>query len=357
MTIDNKEKYQQIKKELKKDIPQLEYLTQEIQESFATILISHIQKRPKTGLPFWDKLFNFQLNIVIDNNILYATIYGLIKGNKNLDSCFFHQLAIHPSVNFYAPHFIQKEIKAKINAKFKEEDQPKALTFAETLLSAITIKDAQWIDDWQKAKKKIGHIDLDDVPYLALCFDINSHGIMSNDKIFTKGQNDFKVWNIQETGELTNEYSEGIISYFLLNQYPNLISIVYNHVRSFFIAILETVSFVSKIAMGIMEHGVTYLAKINPKYALLFAGLLGIAYTTIDGVKEVTNNGLKKIQTFLAKLIENLKVFYQKIKNFTLQIIEMITPYIKGASTFTAYLGTSTLLAFEHVNEMNTIET
>lgn len=353
MKNDNKVEYQEIREYLKKRIPEAEEFMKEIKSKFAPFVINFLKESSKKDLKYLENILNFRLKLVIDNNILFAEINGLIKGKKAVEKCFFYQLALNPSIDFFAPPFLKEEIFAKIDAKFKIEDKPKAIEFAQKLLSRIKIKEAQWAEDWVKAKRKIGHRDPDDIPYLALCFDLKSHGIMSNDKIFAEEQQEFKAWNIKETGKITAEYNEGMVSFFFLGHIPNIATMVHDFISTFFTAVFELVSDFLKIATGILIEGVSYLAKIPSELLMIFGGLFIIAYLTMQEVKGGIDRAFENLKNYLLNLVERLKIWFQKLREFIIKIYKILVPFVKNASYFLAYLIMNTGLAIENINELD----
>lgn len=216
----------EILEQLKIRLPEVDKFMNEMTNKFSSFIIDYLRQESKKNLKFIKTFLDFRLKLVIDNNILFAEIKGLIKGGKDVETCFFYQLAISKVADFYAPPFLRQEIFEKVEEKFEEKDKPKAREFAEKLLSAIKIKDAQWADDWVKAKRKIAHRDPDDVPYLALFFDLKGHGIMSKDKIFIEEQSDAKTWSIHETGKITAQFHKGMVSIFCVGNIPNIASVI-----------------------------------------------------------------------------------------------------------------------------------
>jgi len=113
---------------------------------------------------------------------------------------------------------------------------------------------------------------------------------MSNDKIFEEEQKEIKAWKIKETGRITAEHSEGMVSFFFLGHIPNIAKVVFDFITSFFTAILEMLKNFIKVAIGILKEGISYLSKMPPELLILFGGVFLIAYHTIDEVKDTTKN-------------------------------------------------------------------
>lgn len=353
MNSSDRVEYKEVREYLKERIPGVETFMNEVKSKFAPFVINFLRSSSNQDLGYLKEVLNFRLKLVIDNNILFAEINGLIKGNKAVENCFFYQLALNPSIDFFAPPFLKEEILTKIDEKFKTEDKPVAVDFAKKLLGKIKIKEAQWVEDWIKAKRKIGHRDPDDIPYLALCFDLKSHGIMSNDKIFAEEQKEFKAWNIKETGRITAEYNEGMISFFFLGHIPNIATVIYDFMSAFFISVFELVGDFIKIATGILTEGVSYLAKIPSELLLLFGGLFLIAYLTMQEVQNGVNRAFENLKSYLLSLIERLKIWFEKLSEFIIKIYEILAPFVKNAFYFLSYLLVNTIQVVDNIQEID----
>jgi predicted nucleic acid-binding protein len=349
--------YEKILEELKKQLPEVDKFMEQITSKFAPFIVDYLREQSKNNLKSLADILNFRLRLVIDNNILFAEIKGLIKGGKDVENCFFYQLALNKSVDFYAPPFLKQEILEKVEEKFSAEDKPKAKQFAEKLLSTITIKEAEWVEDWVKAKRKIGHRDLDDIPYLALCFDLNSHGIMSNDKIFVEEQTDAKVWTINKTGKISAQYNKGMVSFFFIGNIPNVISLIRNLISAASLAILNFIKNTVKIITGVIKEGVIFLSNLPKEIWALGIGTFLIAYINSEEFRNSVGNSMTKLKDYLVRLIKRLRLWLEKFLDFIASILESLKPLATSTAAYLIYLIGSGMAIMEEIKQIESSQT
>jgi len=318
--------YALLKEELYKEFPGIKNFIDEAKDKLSCHIIELLTNWENKELNFISTLLSFKLKLVIDNNILFAEIRGLIKGNKDVENCFFHQLALHPSVEFFAPPFLKEEIYRKIDEKFDRKDKKRANLFAKKLLEVIKLQDAYWVEDWVKAKRKIGHRDPDDIPYLALSFDLNSHGVMSNDKIFSEEQKDVKAWSIKDTGKITASFNEGAISFYFLGHIPSLANIVYLSISSIFVAIYQALKDFVIATTSLISGSIHAIAKIPPPI-LLALGIPSLLLYIFDENKRASvNYFIKKIGKRVINFVKKIKEWLLLAKDLFIKIYTYLKP-------------------------------
>lgn len=338
MKQDQKETITDIKEYLESQIPGVKNFISDLGRSIGPSVINIFQEFHKNDPDILGELFNFKLKVVIDNNILFAEIYGLIKGGKEVENSFLYGLATNPAIEIYAPPFLKIEIFDKISKKIKWGKKTKAKEFALKLLKLFRIQDAKWVEDWQRAKRKIGHRDQDDIPYLALCFDLKGHGIISDDKIFAEEQEEIKSWKLKEVGKISSEINEGMISFYIFGKIPTLAKLIHDFLSVIFVTIIDQVKYFLSILYGIMREGISYLSKIPPYILIIIGGLALFAYFGIKEVQKGVNESLKKMQDYITTLIKNLKKWINNFIQFIKRIYEIITPFFKYTFFFFSYL-------------------
>lgn len=343
------EEYLALKNEIKKKIPGIESFMENIKMEIAPSIINIFQESTFNKSSKFSKYINFKLKLVIDNNILFSQIYSSLKNNKNIKDLLLYKLAINPSNQFYAPPFIKKEIFKKINEKFKVEDRNKAKEFAKELLAIIKIKEAKWVQDWIKAKKKIGHIDPDDIPYLALCFDLKSDGIISEDKVF---DNVTKKWKINEVGEITGEFNNGMFSLFFLGQIPNLAKTIYHFTSLFLLIIYEVVKDFIKIIFNVLKYGISYLNKIPNDIKIFGSIAFLLSYFLLPNFNKSTNLFLKSTKELIEFIISNIKNWINQIIEFTKNFYSSLKVYTKNIGIITIDLFLDLLISIEKLQKI-----
>jgi len=340
------------KKELESKVPNLINAMSELKADLGPILFEYFEKFGSKTDNFLNKLRNFRLKLVIDNNILFGEIYGLIKGNKKVESSFLYKIASHNKVQLFAPPFVMKEILEKLNAKIKPKDLNKAISFAKILLEKIDIKEAFWTDSWVRAKQKIGHKDMDDVNYFALCLDIENDGIISKDKIFSDYQNDVKTWKIEETDGMTTQYEDGLISFFILEQVPLMYDIISTCTKIFFLTIFELLSSILNLIGSILIGGIKTISKI-PKELLMIGGISLFAMYLLspefrNNSSSAIVNAKQKISIWLEKLVEIIEYLVE----MGIELFEVFKPFVKDALMSIGYLSSNLILSLDQIDNL-----
>jgi predicted nucleic acid-binding protein len=350
------EAYETFLEQMKVKLPGLDTFMADITTKFGPFIIDFLREQSTGNLKIVERFLNFRLQLVIDNNILFAEIKGLIKGNKEVENCFFYKLALSKSTDFYAPPFLREEILEKVEEKFEEQDRQKAKRFAEKLLETIKIKEAQWVEDWISAKRKIGHRDIDDIPYLALFFDLKGHGIMSNDKIFVEEQSDAKVWSIGEAGKMSAQFDNGMVSFFFIGQVPNIVSQISNLFNAVALAIVNFIKDITKVFIGIFNEGISFLSKLPVQIYLLFGGLFLFAYLGINEFRQSVNSGLIDMRSFILRLLKMLKIWFEKFIEFIKTVYDIMKPHVQTFGNVLLYLMLNGALIVEQIKEIENID-
>lgn len=131
------------------------------------------------------------MRLIVDTNII---ISALLKKSA------VRSLIFDARLELYAPEFLFEEIEEhmdmiKERAGLTDSEILLILSLVSSHINLVPKEDfSHKISD---AEKVIGHIDEDDVPFVALAFSFPNEGIWTNDKDFTK-QGEVKVWTTTE---------------------------------------------------------------------------------------------------------------------------------------------------------------
>lgn len=348
--------YEKIIEHLNDRLPEVNEFMNDVTDKLAPFIIDYLRNQSKKRLKSLQSVLNFKLKLVIDNNIIFAEINGLIKGGKNVETCFFYQLAISKVADFYAPPFLREEILEKVEQKFQDEDKPKAKEFAEKLLSTINIREAKWVEDWVKAKRKIGHRDPDDIPYLALFFDLKGHGIMSKDKIFIEEQTDAKVWSIHETGRLSAQFNKGMVSIFCTGNIPNFVSIISDIIHGIVLSVFNFIKKIAKVLFGLAKEGVRYISKLPPELWLILGGLFLAVYLGNEEFKSNVSHRVKNAKEFVLRMVRRLNIWFIRFVEFLKNLYKILKPYAATAGKVFLYLIANSTLIIETIKEIENID-
>jgi predicted nucleic acid-binding protein len=311
-----KKSNRQFSQRIEKRFPEFEKGWKKLVREVGAEMVNFLKERISNEYDFFKELTSFKLKLVIDNNFIFGQIKGSIKKKESIEKSLLYKLLISKSVEIFAPPRLNEELHDKINKVIDQEDQEVALSYAMILLPRITIKDAQWVDEWKKANRLIGEVDKDDVPYLALALEIGSHAIVSFDDVFHR-QGEIQVWKHHETDKIVTSYNSGFISFCLMGNIGDalarLISVVFRFIRD---SILKLVEILAQIAKGI----VTGIAKLPPAILILLVAL-GIIF--FEDLKRAGKDLFNFIKEKGSEILARLKVATKEILDIIRKVIEI----------------------------------
>ena len=309
---------------LNNKFPTFEKKWDEIVKTLGNNFVGKIRERFKEELKLFKEISQFRFSIVIDNNFIFGQIKNVVEKNKNIENSFIYKLVNSNYINVHAPHKLKEELFDKLTTVLKVNNKL-AKEYANQLIEKITIEDAPWIDEWKKASNLIGKIDKDDVPYLALAFQNESHSIISFDKIF-KNYNSFKSWNIPETDKIITSYNSGFISFCFIGASMSIIELLWKTIISIFKIIgellLEIINSIGLLIAGAFKH---FIDTVPPWFSLsILAISVGTAIFSEDFRKvgkdiliktgNIAKKIIIKIEDFLKWLIDVVKEFWEIFK-------------------------------------------
>ena len=298
----------QIKDNLETKLPSFEENWNEIVKTLGNDFVGWIKESFQKELNFFEDISEFRFSIVIDNNFIFGQIKSTIEKNRKIEDSFIYKLINSKYIDVFAPPKLKEELFDKVNNVLKINNEL-AVEYSNLLLEEIIIQDAQWIDEWKYANNLIGHIDEDDVPYLALAIHMKSHAIISKDAIFKK-QGASKSWNIQETEKIINSYNSGFISFCFIGAGMSILEVIWKTIASIFKVIGEIVTELLYLA-GIITIGAIDLIvdKIPPWLSI--SALVGLAISAALS-KDLRNSG----KELLSELGEEIKILVNEIGKF-----------------------------------------
>lgn len=280
------------------------------------------------------EIHKFKFSVVVDNNFVLGQIMGFVDKGKSFEESFIYRLINASYIDVFGPHKLKKELRDKIDQHIKK-DKKKAHEYADEILKKIKIRDAQWVCEWKKAQDLIGHIDEDDVPYLALSFHTESHAIISGDKVFGV-QSESKVWDMRDAGRIITNYNAGFISFCFLGGVKDMIV---NLFKVLMVILKELTEFIIGIITEIGRNIKDFLISLNNgipddvKFLLLL--FAGVALITSEKFREFTADAISKIAEFVKFLFKKfvefmniifngLKTLYEAFKPLGITVLEVL---------------------------------
>lgn len=314
---------------LKERFPEFEKGWTKLVNDVGIDLVNFLKEKLRAEYSFLKEVSQFKFKMVIDNNFILGQIKGVIKKKKGIEHSLLYKLMMSKSIEMFAPPLLKEELDEKIRLLLQGEDQELALSYAMVLLPNITIKDAQWMDSWRMASNLIGDTDKDDIPYLALAFEIGGHGILSRDEVFHK-QGDVQVWKHNDAGRVVTSYNSGFISLVLMDQsgqlFGKLIAVVFRFIRD---SLLELVDLLVALAAGAIKG----IAKI-PMPIIIGLALLGIIY--FDEIKNTGKDFFKYIVEKGNEILQKLKAALKEIGEILIKALDVVQ---LGATITFEFLG------------------
>lgn len=283
----------------------------------------------------YEDLAKFQLSIVVDTNFVFGQIKKVVENKLDFETSFLHKILQCDFLKVYAPHLLKRELFDKIS-NVLEKGKMKAREYAKKVLKVIEIKDAQWVEDWIRAKQLIS--DRDDVPFLALAFDTRSHAILSNDKGF-KQQNETRIWKINEIDNILTNYNGGLLAIQFNMSLPQILRLFWEVLGYLFKTIIDIVKAAIQSLMSISKLLILTLGKIPSTvyYSALIIGLVAIIFsenaqnwvkkriTDFWGfIREIARN----TKEFILWLMDLFKRFLNVFKDLGIKVVELFTFFI-----------------------------
>ncbi len=279
-------------------------------------LVNYIQEKIDGQKSFLSRLAKFKFKLVVDNNFIFGQIKGAIKKDKEIEKSFIYKLLTSRVIQVYAPPKLKEELLEKINQLIPEPNREQAIGYALMILSRIEIKDAQWVENWKKANSLIGEIDIDDVPYLALALEIESHAIMTLDDVFHK-QGEVRAWKHGDVGKVISNYNSGFFSLLIVEQGStllyNIAAIFLRLVRDL---IIEVIDLLIMIASGVIRG----LSKVPWQIWLLLIGL-GIVFW--DDFSKAGRDIFTYLKEKANEIVDQLKALVQEIYGMLSGILDI----------------------------------
>ncbi len=343
---------EEVLNELLSKFPNFENSWKDLKKSLGNEFIGHIKKFFKDEFNIFNEISNFEFTIVIDNNFIFSQINGAILNNNPIEKSNLYKIVTSTWINVYAPPLMKKELFDKIEKKIKgEEAQKNAIEYANILLENINIKDAQWVEDWKKAKELINDIDPDDVPYLALAFHTKSHAIISNDAVFNGLEDNIKKWNIGDAGKLLSSYESGFISFCLIGTSLPFLETIWKLLVSILKLIADILlEIIYVIGLIIIKAIETLFLKVPEVTLIATLAIIGLSF--IDEFREGGKELLNKAKEKISIILQSIKEFILWVSNILKDAWEAFKPIGTTALEIAAFLSLEYQTMAEQVEKL-----
>ncbi len=308
---------------------------EEVTNNLGSDFLSYLQSFLFENQYFFSEDCTFQVELIIDTNIVFGEIRAILKGKPS----FLMSIIGNPFLKLYAPPEIVEETISTIeNDLPRNLNQIKAKEVAMNILSQIEILRGQRLESWIHAYHLIGERDKKDVPFLSLAFSLESHGIMTRDKDF-EDQTDVRIWKLGEAGRMVSDFSKGSFSFFILGNFiPRLIQFCYWLCVSFLKFVADVVKGFISVITALIKGGADALSRI-PKWILFSAlGLVAITLICSEKARERIGNFMKDIGKIALFAFNEIKKLFKRVIEGIRQMIQLLMPFISVVINAVGYL-------------------
>ena len=271
---------------------------------------------------------------------------------KNKPS-FLENIIDDPFLKLFAPPAIIDEVMKAIEEDLpKKLEKNKARNIAHAILSKITILEGRRLDAWVEAYNRIGKRDAKDVPFLALSFELETHGIITRDPDFSE-QKEVRIWQVSQAGTMVSDFRKGSFSFFFMGAgLPMILQLCYWIFISFLKIVKEIMEGIFLFATIIVSGSFQLLSKIPPVVAIMALCSIGAILIFSGKVRDWTGGMLSKAGDKITKIINAIKKLFAKIVETIKHILEVLKPFISIAWKGVLYLFYSAGLLLARMNEL-----
>jgi predicted nucleic acid-binding protein len=330
------------------------------------MLTNYVQELPNSFWNYINKKFiesnqtlplakAFKMEFVIDTNILFMEVRSMMLNNN---SSFFLRVFVNPLIKVYAPSEIKVELFEKIKKKFPKEKATRDLDLdlcfqkAEELLKNIIIRDDLKEDSLNKAKSKLKNRDLDDVAFLALTFQVEGDGILTNDNDI-KDQAEVKAWRLRDAGRLVSDFKKGTFSFTIIGTSLEIIlKSIGGILASLWNNFIKTIEGILLFSASILTGGVNGILNMPPE----IAGVVSIGIILIlllDKTRKATGELVKIVGKEVTKLLMQIKKIFFMLAELLKFIFNILKPILTGFAEIYTYLLLNTSNTMVRLNKDN----
>ncbi len=260
-----------------------------------------------------------ELSIVIDMNAILADAEALVQKGES----FLLELMKSPFLKFYAPDYLEIEIKKKIPeySKLRKLDTDTFEKAINTIKSNIIIGSPD-PESLIVSSQLLESIDVKDVDYYAMHLTLNTNGILTKDKHLTKIP-ELRTWKRPgELGSIVRVFKRGTLSFVILGRG---IPAVLKSLASIFMIILKGICEVVKHFLELASMFITGAIKTISELPEWVQIALGIVTIILLINKESREAIMKFIKDIAKAFMDFLEIIYLAIK----PAIEFITKSIE----------------------------
>lgn len=293
-------------------------------------LLNHLKRYFEQNISsFIGGSFKLELRLVVDSSSVISNLISFAKKGQSI----LHKLIKEPFLRLYAPSTLKEEVEKNIPEISKKKKLDKLLlmkTWRMDILPKITVLDPADFKAMFKGFLVVGMRDVTDVPFVALHFQLGTHGVITKDKDIIE-QPVVRTWRIRRVGGLITVFKKGAFSFFIYSKVlPNVLYAVFKIgvavLRIVFEILAKIIQFFTNLAIG----AVRAISKL-PDWAQLLVGIAAIVLILEERTRNLAVEFLKRVGEAIFKFASEV---YTAIKT----LLETLAPLVQIALTVLAYL-------------------
>lgn len=296
---------------------EIERMANELTRGVPAELSIYLKDQFEKFLPqFLGGFVKAEMRVVLDASSAVSEVLAFVKnGNSMLIS-----LAKEPFLRLYAPHEIVPEVeKALLGiARKRKMDAERLLNaWRVNLLPVISLQKTESLGAWFRSMFIMAKRDVKDVPYVALSFDFQMHGVVSRD-LDILDQPQVRTWRLSRIREVVTVMKKGSLMFVASSEilYPIFLA-VFKFAITFLRAVFHICADVASAIGQVIKGAVTEIKK-RPDWAKL-----AIAFAAVLAIQdERVRQGLRSIGKTIADFLESLI-------NAIHSVIQLLAPLIE----------------------------
>jgi len=292
--------------------------------------------------------FKLESRLVIDSSSVISSLISFARKGESI----LHKIIKEPFLRLYAPSALEMEVEKnmiKVSKKMKLSKELLMKTWRQEILPRITVLDPIEFKALFRGFSTVGERDMTDVPFVALHFQLGTHGIITKDKDIIE-QPIVRTWRVRGVESLVTVYKKGAFSFFIFSKVlPNIFYAICEIGVAILRIVLEILSKIIQFFSNLAKSGIEALSRLPD-----WAKILGIVLAGIGTAILILNDEAREMAAALLKKVgETLAKFASEVYNTIGTLLEKLAPIIGMTLTTLTCLFNSYQKALEHLHTLH----
>ena len=197
--------------------------------------------------------------------------------------------------------------------------------------------------------------DPDDISFVALNIQLNSHGILTKDKDI-KDNKSIKTWDLKDVGGVITDINKGAFSFIIVNESSELVlKSLIEIIKVFWSGIINIVNGLIKLFKSIFL-GTFELISDLPEELMLILGVAIIAILLIDELRKGVGNFINMLWKQIKKIISQIKEFIVEIWELFKELLISLKPVLNLSLVTLNYFMEQSDMAIERLVELEQLK-